>query len=205
MKKNKILLLLILVPFIYWGGKMAIASKASIANEKEVLISGNVTHGGQSYSWKRMKDGKKWMTENLNYEMADSWCYNDEAANCDGNGRLYSWEAAKKACPTDWRLPKDEEWRNMLKKYGGSDMDASDGGMAAYETLIIGGKSGFSALLSGYRSKNFLGIGSYCLYWSSLERNSSNGWCYYFDNNVKRLTRNNFSQRWAFYCRCLQD
>ncbi len=51
---------------------------------------------GQSYKWVRLKDGKKWMAENLNYETNNSWWYDNKRSNGDKYGRLYTWQAAKK-------------------------------------------------------------------------------------------------------------
>lgn len=66
-----------------------------------------------------------WMAENLNYETANSWCYNDVPENCDTYGRLYNWiavmngEASSSAspssvqgiCPDGWHVPSDNEWK----------------------------------------------------------------------------------------------
>ncbi len=49
-----------------------------------------------------------WMAENLNYEMPESWYYDDNPENGPVYGRLYTWEAAKKACPDCWHLPSEE-------------------------------------------------------------------------------------------------
>ena len=57
---------------------------------------GNVTLGDQSYRTIEL-DGLTWMAENLNYEVVDSWCYENKSSNCNKYGRLYNWEAANKA------------------------------------------------------------------------------------------------------------
>ncbi|HUH75152.1 MAG TPA: FISUMP domain-containing protein [Chitinophagales bacterium] len=62
--------------------------------------------------------GKTWMGDNLNYELDNSWCYNNQEANCDKFGRLYSIEAAKEACPVGWRLPSDQEWNSLINSLG---------------------------------------------------------------------------------------
>ena len=51
-----------------------------------------------------------WFAENLNYESNNSWCYNNDPANCETYGRLYTWDAALAACPSGWHLPSDDEW-----------------------------------------------------------------------------------------------
>jgi len=136
---------------------------------------------GQSYTWKKMKDGKKWMTQNLNYEISDSYCYDDEESNCAQYGRLYIWAAAKKACPKGWHLPSDDEWWEMVNKYGkvcnlyrcGKKKNKRKGaGKDVYKALIKEGSSGFTALLGGirYRFDGFGGLSSYGKYWSATKR-----------------------------------
>ena len=72
---------------------------------------------GQKYAWARMQDGKVWMIQNLNYKAADSWCYKNNDSLCAHYGRLYSWEAAKDACPEGWHLPSDGEWKRIGRKW----------------------------------------------------------------------------------------
>ncbi len=57
-----------------------------------------------------------WMAENLNHEVGNSWCYNDNPSNCNIYGRLYDWQTAMIACPQGWRLPSVEDW-NSLRNY----------------------------------------------------------------------------------------
>lgn len=54
-------------------------------------------------------------SENLNVATATgSVCYENDQANCTKYGRLYTWEAAKTACPSGWRLPTEAEWQTLL-------------------------------------------------------------------------------------------
>ena len=66
-------------------------------------------------------DGLEWMSENLNYRIMGSRCLLDKNANCDKYGRLYSWNTAKEACPSGWRLPRQQEWVDLLVNAGWND------------------------------------------------------------------------------------
>ena len=61
-----------------------------------------------------------WTAQNMNFEteddsLAKSWCYDDKPENCQKYGRLYNWDAAKKACPDGWHLPKADEWYELIE------------------------------------------------------------------------------------------
>lgn len=106
-------------------------------------------------SAKRMADGKQWTTENLNVKTIPSYCYEDAEQNCQRYGRLYTWESAQRGCQSlgsGWRLPTNDEWRQMVKHYGGLREQSNDKGHAAYQALFIEGRAGFNALLGGGRS-----------------------------------------------------
>src|SRR5215472_18193644 len=78
---------------------------------------------------RRMADSKQWTTQNLNVKTGASYCYEDAEQNCRQYGRLYTWESAQRACQTlgdGWRLPADDEWRQMAKRYGGVSEDSDD-------------------------------------------------------------------------------
>ena len=79
---------------------------------------------GQSYEVMLLKDGNYWLSENLNYQIEASWCYDDSLDNCTRYGRLYSWSAAMESCPEGWKLPSDEEWKLLLNTYKYSSVDS---------------------------------------------------------------------------------
>lgn len=174
------------------------------------------TRDGQTYQWVRLKDGKKWMTQNLNFETSDSWCYNNERKNCREYGRLYTWKAAQKACPDGWRLPSDEEWWTMTGYYGmayntesGQQKNESpDSGKAAYSALKKGGESGFLALLGSMRfiDEKFIDpLGRNGYYWTSSAYSPSGAWHYVFSKTYANVIRQGFSKNSGQSCRCLQD
>ena len=50
---------------------------------------GTATILGQEYKWRKMPDGKYWLTENLAWDGCGQW-YGGRATN-DGDGRYYNW------------------------------------------------------------------------------------------------------------------
>lgn len=54
-----------------------------------------------------------WMAENLNYQTDGSRCWDNKEDNCPKYGRLYSWDAAKNACPAGWRIPFGWDWYGL--------------------------------------------------------------------------------------------
>jgi len=163
---------------------------------------------GQLYKWKRMKDGKKWMTQNLNYKITDSWCYNDQTSECTKLGRLYTWDSANRACPPGWRLPDDNEWQKMAILYGGWDgyEHAKDEGKEAYFRLIKGGDSNFSAQLAGrrYADGRFELSNEYGHYWTSSGANINDGvlYCFAYSGTLYRIAH---PEERGYSCRCIQD
>ena len=121
----------------------------------------------------RMPDGREWTTENLSVNVTGSYCYDDSEQQCQRYGRLYTWDAAQQGCHAlgaGWRLPTSDEWRQLAKQFGGFYDDSTDKGHAAYTALMIGGTSGFNAVLGGLREA---GNGEYSrsdahgFYWTS--------------------------------------
>src|SRR4030095_4015474 len=116
---------------------------------KDQNLSGTIA------SSKRIADGREWTTANLNVHTSSSYCYDDAESNCRRYGRLYAWESAQRVCQSlgnGWRLPTDDEWRQLAKRYGGVSADSADKGEAAFAALRSEGTSGFNAVLGGIRS-----------------------------------------------------
>ncbi len=156
----------------------------------KIVMQFTDSRDGKSY--KAVKIGTQtWMAENLNYAYtqktakldSSSFCYDNDPANCEMYGRLYTWSAAmdsaavlseggkdcgdgvtcsasgtvRGVCPEGWHLPDTTEWET-LGTYIGSQ--ASNGvGYALKSTS--GWKSGngsdafgFDALPAGNRDNN---------------------------------------------------
>jgi uncharacterized protein (TIGR02145 family) len=162
-------------------------------------------------SSRSMLDGKQWTTDNLNVNIDVSYCYDDAELNCRRYGRLYTWESAQRACRTvgeGWRLPTDEEWRQMAKHYGGVSSDSDDRGKAAYKALLIGGSSGFNAVLGGGRSDDgqYARLEAHGFYWTASQNDSVNGVFYNFGKGQLSLHRQSEGEKErAFSVRCVKE
>jgi len=149
----------------------------------------------QSGSSRRMLDGKEWTTANLNVTVDGSYCYGDTESNCRRYGRLYTWSAAQQGCRSlgdGWRLPADDEWRQLAKHYGGVREDSDDTGQAAYAALLTGGDSGFNAAMGGSRTQDdakYSRLEEHGFYWSASETNPRTAWFYNFGKGGRSLNR----------------
>lgn len=158
-----------------------------------------------------------WMAENLNIATPDSWCYGgrdgrDNYENCDKYGRLYTWEAAIKACPPGWRLPDTADWRWLIEYAGGKDeAGALLKSKSGWEDNGYGTDAyGFTALSGGYRGPGaaFANIGASGYWWTaSIRRYSGEDfpYCqsmYYHSDGV---TWGPTKKEYAFSVRCVAD
>lgn len=210
--------LLLLLPIFFLFNFIVVSSNTSM--QKVDPNSGILTdeRDGQSYKWVRLKDGKKWMSENLNYKTEDSSCFEEKDSNCVKYGRLYNWQAASTACPKGWRLPSNKEWFAMVDFYGGvyahggaydKYKTVPEVGKLAYESLIEGGVSGFDAIFGGRRDYNddFNRFETHGAYWSrSIKRyDKSADWAYTFTTKGNKIYRSWEWKKFRFSCRCVQD
>jgi uncharacterized protein (TIGR02145 family) len=166
---------------------------------------------GAMHSSRRMADGKQWTTRNLDVNTVSSYCYDDAEQNCRRYGRLYTWESARRVCQSlgdRWRLPTDDEWRQMAKHYGGVSEDSEEKGKAAYKALLAGGSSGFNAVLGGGRSEDgqYARLEAHGFYWTASASGSASGYFYNFGRGGQALHRQSSGEeKRAFSVRCVRD
>ena len=186
----------------------------SFSIELDIGDMGSFDHQGTIYTWKVMDDGKKWLTRNLNVEVDNSWCYENDSNYCEIYGRFYKWKAAKEACLTlgdNWRLPSDEDWKKLAIQYGGYHdwKTGKDIGnpKEAYHALMKEGNSGFAALLAGWRdlSGNYDYLGENGIFWSSSLRDSTDARGFGFYQKRSMMARGNGDWNFGHSVRCLQD
>ena len=161
-------------------------------------------------SSRRMADGKEWTTSNVNLNASPSFCYDDAELNCRRYGRLYTWTSAQQVCQSlgsGWRLPTDDEWRQLAKRYGGVSADAADEGKAAFAALRSGGTSGFNAVLGGNRlNDQYERVEAHGFYWTASDNDSRTAPFYNFGENGKALHRQpGGDKQMAISVRCVRD
>jgi uncharacterized protein (TIGR02145 family) len=141
---------------------------------------------------KRMADGKLWSVRNLDVPADPSYCYDNAEANCRQYGRLYTWESAQRACQSlgeGWRLPTNDEWRQLAKSYGGLLEESEEAGKSAYQALRTGGNSGFDVVLGGGRNVDgqYARLGAHGFYWTASQSDATHAWLYNFGKGMLAL------------------
>jgi uncharacterized protein (TIGR02145 family) len=167
-----------------------------------------------------MPDGKNWMAENLNYKPStgNSWCYDNDSANCDRYGRLYDWPAAmgisayyvngewngyddnhRGICPSGWHLPAKSEWDGIL------DADHS-----FYEygfSVRFGGRLryGEGGTWSDLPDSVFSDAYGRNYWWTATEHNAGSAKDMGIFSGYYGALSDNFNKRSGFSVRCVMD
>ncbi len=138
---------------------------------------------GETYNWVRYGN-LEWMADNFRYNINDNqltcrlYAADDKAVDVNKYGRLYTHTGAVNACPDGWRLPTDEDWKNLEMQLG---MSASDANKMDYRSNIAyrmlaeyDNQPAINLILGGYYTPNmtmgmtgyrFLGAKAY--YWTA--------------------------------------
>jgi len=142
---------------------------------------------GQRY--KTVKIGNQvWMAENMNLDFRrnGSYLYEDNASYGEVYGRLYNFDAARRACGEGWHLPHESEWWTLFEFLGGNTWEGVGGKMKSIEgwdspNTGATNESGFSALPGGMGkvvghiplevAYNGLGRGAY--FWSRINNDTA--------------------------------
>ena len=155
-------------------------------------------HDGNLYRGVRIGD-LVWMNENLRVTKFNDgtdiplvtdqteWLLSTTPAYCwygnaAGNsysavacGALYNWYTVNtgKLCPAGWRVPTEEDWKDLITELGGPDMAGSKLKETGTKHWMIpnlaDNESGFTALPGGYRYIIFEKMGLEGHWWSSSE------------------------------------
>jgi uncharacterized protein (TIGR02145 family) len=177
--------------------------------EDDIAIDyGSLTDSRDGKVYKTVKIGEQvWMAENLNYKTDNSWCYEDNEANCGKYGRLYVWEAAEKACPLRWHLSTEQEWNTLVAAVGG---DVAGKKLKAKSGWNENGNGtdefGFSALPGGnrYYGESFHDAGKSGYWWTTTEIKSGNAYIQYM-NHSENMSGHGDSKSNGYSVRCVRN
>ena len=163
------------------------SSEDSSSSSSEPLIEDEITDPRDNQVYKIVKIGDQvWMAENLNYEVPQSWCYDDKQSNCETYGRLYTWTAVMDSvnqggcgyeasctiqkphrgiCPEGWHVPDNDEWQTFVD-FAGTNYD----------------ELGFNVLMAGNRDVmgTFRMRGDKAYMWSATEGSATTAWDFIF-------------------------
>lgn len=203
MKINKLLAILG-VATLSVVGLTAMTVSPTLQNMSEM------TDGRDGTIYKTVTIGNQaWLAENLAYEASGSYWYNNKKA--PGKGKLYTWEAAKNACPSGWHLPTDEEWQKMEVALGMDASQAEDIGFRGTDQgkqLKSKGTSGMNLQLGGFRHTDgsFGGLNENGFYWTATSH-MTDGTAYRRSLNAgsDQVYRTNHDVTYGYSCRCVKD
>ncbi|MFA7229540.1 MAG: FISUMP domain-containing protein, partial [Melioribacteraceae bacterium] len=130
-----------------------------------------VTYAGKIYNTVQIGT-QCWLRENLdlgtmiagtidqsNNGILEKYCYNDDPANCDKYGGLYTWNEAMKylssnqvhgICPAGWHIPTTAEF-NTLQQFVNDDANSLKAVTEGTGSYVGTNTSGFSGMLAGSR------------------------------------------------------
>ena len=163
---------------------------------------------GKKYKTVKIGD-QTWMAENLNYEMQDSYCYNDDESNCKKHGRLYSWKAALYACPVGWHLPGNIDFITLYESVGGKQVAGKK--LKTKEGWSNNGNGtddfGFSALSAGAKDNNgrYVVEGYLTLFWSSMEKDCDKAFGLLLNFGADSVNLESGSKDFRWSVRCIKD
>lgn len=137
-------------------------------------------------------------------------------------GALYSWDAAREACPRGWRLPTDDDWKILEMNLGmqRKDVDADyhwrqSGGVGKKLKATAGwdkngngaDSTGFAALPGGFRNDagGFELSGSFAFFWTATEGGAIGAWGRSFMNANDGVFRCGDNKRYGFSVRCIRE
>ncbi|MDR2579920.1 MAG: fibrobacter succinogenes major paralogous domain-containing protein [Fibromonadaceae bacterium] len=162
---------------------------------------------GQSY--KCVKIGKQtWLAQNLNYELEDSYCYNNNPEHGELYGRLYTWAAALGACPIGWHLPSKAEWLELANFIGIQTAATALKSISGWVGENIGTDDyTFAALPAGYRAegKHFHYLGKLAGWWTASELSADKACAVRINSSARQIQPEEYSKLSAFSIRCIRD
>lgn len=200
--------------YVCQNGEWVEDDDVKVVSVSQSDVEGFLTDSRDGQTYRTVTIGfQTWMAENLNYKTANSYCYDNNANNCIKYGRLYTWNAAKTACPSGWHLPTQAEMNTLIATVGGANDASSLKSTSGWDDY--NGENGngtdefsFSALPAGVRdtSGKFRTAGWQVYFWSSTEYESDKAFCmnlYYYNGDGVMLGP--YYKVTGYSVRCIKD
>lgn len=218
---NLFVCFLVLVVLVACNGKSSLSYLSeqplpqSSSDAEEVKKSETMTDHRDGQIYRTVKIGNQtWMAQNLNYETAESFCYDDHMSSCLKYGRLYTWTAATNVCPAGWHLPTLAEWDELIDSLGGMPsaalaLKSKTGWKSKSSSHDAKGTDslGFSVLSSGMRNDDgtYDALFEYSAFWTSSDLISFIAHVVQFGdlslkNHISEVLKKN-----GYSVRCLKD
>jgi uncharacterized protein (TIGR02145 family) len=217
------------------SSQKTISSSSDRVTEPAEVTTGIMTDARDGQNYRTIKIGMQtWMAQNLNYESAGSYCYNDSASNCAKYGRLYTWAAAmdsagtwssngkgcgygktcsptypvRGVCPDGWHLPTQMEWNTLFMAVGGQSIAGKK--LKSLSGWDSDGNGTDDFLFSALPAGNRFGLGGYgnegiTEFWSSTEDVSRKAYFMYLYFTLDDANLHNDNKNYGFSVRCLKD
>jgi len=191
--------------FLLALGSLALITQVTSQNSADTFQCGNSftdSRDGKIYNTVLI-GGQCWMSENLDagkvvydFQQQDNGiiektCYDNDPANCNAYGGLYTWHEATQwnqsdqgICPDGWRLPSKEDWQTLVSELGIEDAGQRMKVTGDYTPAWDGdNSSGFTAIPAGVGYENNFGrIAKWAVFWSSTPEDEDYAWFAQLDN-----------------------
>jgi len=214
---------IVTIAFIQDGDGYGLPIKDKSGNEYKTVYIGNQLWMAENL--KTTKDtkgknisvisGKEWRKlKNNDFDKALSYYNNNSSKEAETYGALYTYAAAKVACPEGWHLPNDKEWKE-LKKYIASSGNYGRVGNALKSEKGWGtqknpneNKYKFSALAGGLRASDsgkFTDLNEFGAWWVNTNKKGQKAYFYQIDSQNRMLSRYDMHKSRGASVRCIHD
>lgn len=170
---------------------------------------------GSRYSTVTVCDAT-WMTQNLRYEVPG--VLKEPSSSGVEYGFLYNYEQANKACPEEWHLATDTEWKTLEAALGISaeniDLEGwrgdQEGQFLKSSTQWekkgkVASPISFRALPAGYSDGTYQGLGELTRFWTSSESGAERGVMRELATDQQKIKRASSKKTNYYSCRCVMD
>ncbi len=211
----------------YTAGTQALSNKVEITSDGINLAGENAIAtlttspyyatdiDGNSYPVVKISQ-QYWMTENLktehfrNGDPAQVYYYNDDMANKNIYGGLYTWETvvdARGLCPEGWHAPVNNEFV-LIYRYLTPDAGGKMKANRLWNNLNYGDNvSGFSGLPGGRRTNTgtYNQLLEYGQWWTTTQTSTTNAYRLYLSAGSWAMTNADLAKTYTQSVRCLRD